>query len=175
MDKKKRRLIMRTSILAILGAALVFALYTNFTKEKHKSLAAGSEVPDFVLTDMEGNEHKISDYRGKGVFLNFWGTWCKPCEYEMPYMEKQYQAFKDQGIEVLAVNVGETEYAVNSFAEGHGLTFPIMIDQGEVQSAYKVDPLPVTFLIDKDGKLVDRLTGSLTEESIKKHMESIKP
>ncbi|PKF88788.1 thiol-disulfide oxidoreductase [Bacillus sp. BA3] len=176
MDKKKRRLISRTIILLLLGAALVFALYTNFTKDKNESLKKGSDAPNFVLTDMEGKEHKLSDYKGKGVFLNFWGTYCKPCEYEMPYMENQYKNFKDQGVEILAVNVGESDYAVNNFITKHDLTFPVMIDKGrEVENAYRVDILPVTFLVDKEGKVIDIITGALTEESIQKHMERIKP
>ncbi|CAH0164064.1 thiol-disulfide oxidoreductase ResA [Peribacillus sp. NPDC101481] len=176
MDKKKRRLISRTIILLLLGAALVFALYTNFTKDKNESLRKGSDAPNFVLTDMEGKEHKLSDYKGKGVFLNFWGTYCKPCEYEMPYMENQYKNFKDQGVEILAVNVGESDYAVNNFITKHDLTFPVMIDKGrEVENAYRVDILPVTFLVDKEGKVIDIITGALTEESIQKHMERIKP
>lgn len=176
MDKKKRRLISRTIILLLLGAALVFALYTNFTKDKNESLRKGSDAPNFVLTDMEGKEHKLSDYKGKGVFLNFWGTYCKPCEYEMPYMENQYKNFKDQGVEILAVNVGESDYAVNNFITKHDLTFPVMIDKGrEVENAYSVDILPVSFLVDKEGKVIDIITGALTEESIQKHMERIKP
>ncbi|MBT2665324.1 MULTISPECIES: thiol-disulfide oxidoreductase ResA [Bacillaceae] len=176
MDKKKRRLISRTIILLLLGAALVFALYTNFTKDKNESLRKGSDAPNFVLTDMEGKEHKLSDYKGKGVFLNFWGTYCKPCEYEMPYMENQYKNFKDHGVEILAVNVGESDYAVNNFITKHDLTFPVMIDKGrEVENAYRVDILPVTFLVDKEGKVIDIITGALTEESIQKHMERIKP
>ncbi|MEE3953160.1 thiol-disulfide oxidoreductase ResA [Peribacillus frigoritolerans] len=176
MDKKKRRLISRTIILLLLGAALVFALYTNFTKDKNASLRKGSDAPNFVLTDMEGKEHKLSDYKGKGVFLNFWGTYCKPCEYEMPYMENQYKNFKDQGVEILAVNVGESDYAVNNFITKHDLTFPVMIDKGrEVENAYRVDILPVSFLVDKEGKVIDIITGALTEESIQKHMERIKP
>jgi peroxiredoxin len=176
MDKKKRRLISRTIILLLLGAALVFALYTNFTKDKNESLRKGSDAPNFVLTDMKGNEHKLSDYKGKGVFLNFWGTYCKPCEYEMPYMENQYKDYKSEGVEILAVNVGEPNYSVEKFANRHNLSFPILIDNGEqVQTAYGVDPLPVTYLIDKNGVLIDTLTGSMSEETIQKHMERIKP
>lgn len=176
MDKKRRRLIIRTLILCLLGVALLFALYTNFSKKQNDQLQIGAEAPNFVLTDMKGKQHKLSDYRGQGVFLNFWGTWCTPCEYEMPYMEKQYQIYKNQGVQILAVNVGESNYAVNQFATKHHLTFPIMIDTGqEVQMAYQVNPLPVTFLIDKQGKVVDMITGSLTERSIQKYMERIKP
>ncbi|MFJ8069548.1 thiol-disulfide oxidoreductase ResA [Peribacillus sp. NPDC096447] len=175
MDKKKR-LIMRTFILIGLSAAVVYALYTNLNKDKMNSIELNSEAPDFILTDMEGNKHKLSEYKGQGVFLNFWGTWCKPCETEMPFMDNQYQDYKEKGVQILAVNVGESDYAVKTFTDKYILSFPILNDKGgEVQSAYKVNPLPVTFLIDKDGKVIDEITGGLTEEDIKTHMERIKP
>ncbi|WP_108672299.1 thiol-disulfide oxidoreductase ResA [Peribacillus acanthi] len=175
MDKKKR-LIMRTIILILLGAALAYTLYANFTKEENEAVKLNSLAPDFVLTDMEGNKHKLSDYKGQGVFLNFWGTWCKPCEKEMPYMNNQYKVYKDQGVQILAVNVGESEFAVKSFIKDHDLAFPVLIDKkSQVQNAYKVNPLPVTFLIDKEGKVVDSITGTLTEKNIQDLMERIKP
>ncbi|RFU67799.1 thiol-disulfide oxidoreductase ResA [Peribacillus saganii] len=174
--KKKQRLVIRTAILIILGAALAYSLYANLTKEKSEVLKLNAEAPDFVLTDMNGQKHKLSDYRGQGVFLNFWGTWCKPCEKEMPYMADQYKVYKDQGVQILAVNVGESEFAVQSFIDKHNLNFPVLIDaKDEVQSAYQVNPLPVTFLIDKEGKVVESITGSLTEEGVQKLMERIKP
>ena len=95
-DKKKRRLILRTVILFIMAAAVVYTLYASFTKEKHAKVAVGDIAPDFVLTDTEGNKHKLSDYKGKGVFLNFWATYCEPCKDEMPDMNNQYKVYKDQ-------------------------------------------------------------------------------
>lgn len=173
---KKQRLVMRTVILLILGAAVAYTLYANFTKDKIQKVAVGEKAPDFVLTDMDGNKHRLSDYEGQGVFLNFWGTWCKPCEKEMPYMNNQYKQFKDEGVQVLAVNVGETDLAVNKFSERYDLAFPIVIDKdSQVQSAYGINPLPATFLIDKDGKVVKYITGEMTEETIKNYMEQIKP
>ncbi|MDQ0219034.1 thiol-disulfide oxidoreductase ResA [Peribacillus cavernae] len=176
MEKKKRRLIVRTIILLILGAALVYTLYANFTKDKHESVQKGSVAPDFVLTDMEGKKHQLSDYKGQGVFLNFWGTWCKPCEREMPYIDNQYNKYKDKGVQVLAVNVAESEYSVQNFIDRHKLSFPVVIDKDQqVMTAYGIDPLPYTFLIDKEGKVVDMFKGELTEEIVRNHMESIKP
>lgn len=176
MGKKQLRLVMRSSILAVLAIALTYTLYANFTKEDNKAVAKNEPVPDFVLTDLEGNTHRLSDYRGQGVFLNFWGTWCKPCEAEMPNMNSQYAVYKDQGVQILAVNVGEPKVSINSFAAKYDLDFPILIDQtDEVQDAYGVSPLPVTFLIDKDGNLVDTLNSGLTEPMVKEAMERIKP
>ena len=64
------------------------------SKDKVKVLAVGDNAPDFELVDLEGNKHRLSDYRGQGVFLNFWGTWCAPCKKEMPHMEKMHKDFE---------------------------------------------------------------------------------
>jgi peroxiredoxin len=173
---KKRRLVMRTLILLVLGAAVAYTLYANFTKDDRQVVEIGKEAPDFVLTDMQGHKHQLSEYKGKGVFLNFWGTWCTPCETEMPYINNQYHQFKDKGVEVLAVDISETNLAVNQFAAQHKLDFPIMIDKDKtVMNAYGIDPLPATFLIDKNGKVVKYHTGQLTEDNIRDFMEKIKP
>lgn len=176
LHMKKRRLVIRTIILLILGAAVAYTLYANFTKDDIRKVAIGEEAPDFILTDLEGNEHRLSDYEGQGVFLNFWGTFCKPCEKEMPYINNQYNQFKDKGVQVLSVDVKESELAVKKFADRHKLDFPIVIDKDEsVASAYGIDPIPATFLIDKNGKVVKYYVGELTEEMIKDFMEQIKP
>lgn len=176
MDKKKRRRITRAIILAALAAAVFYALYSNLTRETRGTLQIGDKAPDFVLTDASGKEYQLSGYKGKGVFLNFWGTWCEPCKKEMPHMEKMAKEYKDQ-VEILAVNVGESEFQVNTFAEQYGLTFPIPIDKSkEVQKAYNVNPLPVTFMISPEGKIVDIITGGLVEEEqVSALFEKVKP
>lgn len=175
-NMKKQRLMIRTVILLVLGIAVAYTLYQNFTKDQQVEVKVGETAPDFVLTDMQGHNHKLSDYKGQGVFLNFWGTWCKPCATEMPYINNQYHQFKDKGVQVLAVNVSESKLAVTKFAESHNLDFPIVIDKdGQVQAAYGIDPLPATFLIDKNGKVVKYFTGQLTEETVRDLMNQIKP
>ncbi|QOR65316.1 thiol-disulfide oxidoreductase ResA [Cytobacillus suaedae] len=172
---KKNRLVIRTIILLLLASALVYTLYSNFFVSKAK-VNVGDMAPDFVLADLNGEKHRLSDYRGQGVFLNFWGTWCKPCEKEMPYMENQYNVYKDQGVQIIAVNVGEPLLSVSKFVDKYGLTFPVVIDKGDqVLNAYGIDPLPTTLLIDKDGRVVEIITGSLTERMVMDKMELIKP
>ncbi|KUP06246.1 thiol-disulfide oxidoreductase [Bacillus coahuilensis p1.1.43] len=176
LDKKKKRLIMRSVILLILFGAIVYALYANYAKDNKGTVEVGEKAPDFVLEDLNGTTHKLSDYEGKGVFLNFWGTYCKPCEEEMPYMDNQYATFKDQGVQILAVNVGESDFVVEKFVNKYDLKFPVLNDKDkDVQREYDVFNLPVTFLIDSNGIVTDILSGSLTEEMIKAHMESIQP
>ena len=173
---KKKRLIMRSVILAIMLSAVISTLYANFTKDTASDLAIGDKAPDFVLTDMEGNKHQLSDYQGKGVFLNFWGTWCKPCEREMPYMNNQYKVYKDQGVEILAVNVGAPDFSINKFVQKHDLVFPILKDSNkDVLTLYNIKPLPTTMLVDPTGTIIEIETGELSEARIIEMMESIKP
>lgn len=173
---KKRRLWLRTAILSLLVIAVGFSLYANFKKDKVQKVEVGQKAPDFVLVDLNGEKHQLSDYRGQGVFLNFWGTFCKPCEEEFPYIDNQYQYFKDKGVQVLAVDVGETEFAVKKFVERLDLSFPVVIDKTEdVQAAYGINPIPITFLIDKNGTVIKSHTGQLTEEIIHEYMKQIQP
>jgi peroxiredoxin len=172
---QNKRLIMRTVILAVLVFAIGFTMYTNFFN-KTEIVTEGSVAPDFILTDLDGNQLQLSDYKGQGVFLNFWGTWCPPCKDEMPYMESQYNAFKDKGVHVIAVDADESKLAVEKFVKQYELTFPVVIDKGsEVIGSYNVGPLPTTFLINPNGIIVKKITGRMDEETIKKHMESVRP
>lgn len=174
---KKQRLVIRTIILLVLGVAVIYTLYANLTKDENQKVEVGKKAPDFVLTDMNGDKHRLSEYEGKGVLLNFWATWCKPCKREMPYMDSQYQKNKNDGIQVLAVNIGESDVVVNEFIKRHDITFPVLNDKNqEVLTAYGVDPLPITFLIDKEGKIVKIHKGEIINEDVVVEMiEEIKP
>lgn len=173
MKNKKVRLIVRAVVLLLLVSAVVF---TIVSKDKVKVLAVGDKAPDFELIDLDGNIQRLSDYRGEGVFLNFWGTWCAPCKKEMPYMENQHRAFEDKGVRILAVNIAESVLKVESFRDQYGLTFPIAIDKDKsVKEAYNILPLPTTFFIDKDGRIQEIITTEMTEAEIISSMENIQP
>ncbi|WP_298829870.1 thiol-disulfide oxidoreductase ResA [uncultured Planococcus sp.] len=174
--KKKNRLLMRTTILLVMMGAVAFTIYNGVTKEKSELLQIGDTAPDFALTDLNGERHQLSDYKGQGVFVNFWGTWCKPCEKEFPLMEKQYQVYKDQGVEILAVNIAQSDYEVEQYAERKSLTFPIVIDKDKsVMETYNIRPLPTTVLVNPNGEIEKIITGEMSEEDIRSYMELIKP
>ncbi|MGP7815643.1 thiol-disulfide oxidoreductase ResA [Niallia sp. 01092] len=175
MKNKKARLIIRLSLLLVMISAITYTLYQNFFTEKIR-VQAGDQASDFVLEDMRGNKVQLSDLKGKGVFLNFWGTWCEPCQREMPYMEKQYNHYKNLGVEILAINVAESDVAIEAFVKRHNLSFPVLKDKDRaVTEAYDITPIPTTFLIDKNGKVLRVITGTMTESDIKNYMELIKP
>ncbi|OCS92429.1 thiol-disulfide oxidoreductase ResA [Caryophanon latum] len=176
MDKKKKRRIMRGSILALLAVAIVYAIVNSGGVGERNVLKIGDDAPNFSLVDLEGNTRTLSDYRGKGVFLNFWGTWCEPCKKEMPAMTRQYAVYEERGVEILAVNIEQSTFEVENFMRQHNLKFPVAIDTtGDVKYAYSIIHLPATILIDEFGVVTNIITGEMSEQQIAAHMESIKP
>lgn len=176
MDKKRKRSIIRGIILAVLIIAIGATIYSSYTKDKVELLTEGDIAPDFELIDLDGEKHRLSDYRGEGVMLNFWGTWCEPCKREMPAMERQYEHFKDQGVNLLTINIAQSEFEVENFLNTLGVEFPTVIDKTrDVMTAYNVIDLPASIFIQPDGKVLKIKTGEMSEADIIKHMEMIKP
>ncbi len=117
-------------------------------------------APDFALKGEDGKTYRLSDYRGKVVVLNFWATWCPPCRYEMPSMERAHQKVKGEEIVILAVNVGEDENTVFAFTGQYPVSFPLPLDlDGSVIAKYPVIGLPTTFIIDPRGQVTHRAIG----------------
>lgn len=166
---------MRTTILVIIVIALGYTFYQSFFVD-HSAVRAGDDAVNFVLTDLNGERIELADYEGKGVMLNFWGTYCPPCEKEMPIMQQLYEEYKGQGVEIIAINVNEPEVTVKPFVNRHKLTFPTPIDKGmRVSDAYGINPLPTTVMIDEHGKVVRVFTGQLTENVLRNFFEEVKP
>jgi thiol-disulfide isomerase/thioredoxin len=116
----------------------------------------------------DGTEQKLSALKGKVVFLNFWATWCGPCRIEMPSMETLYRKYREQGLDILAVNCQEQQRDVAAFMKNNKLSFPAALDRsGEVSMRYGARAIPTTYIIGRDGKIVSRITGSLSWDNPK--------
>jgi thiol-disulfide isomerase/thioredoxin len=125
---------------------------------------------DFSLPLVSGELQSLSALKGKVVFLNFWATWCGPCRDEMPSMEVLYKRFKDKGLEILAVNCMEEQEDVLAFMANNGLTFPALLDEdGRVSGAYGIQAIPTSYLINRDGRIILRLVGSINWDTEKIH------
>ncbi len=147
------------------------------TAESESADADAIPAPDFTLIDQFGNQHTLSDYQGKTVFLNFWATWCGPCRSEMPEIQQLYEDYgSNEGdlivLGVAAPNVGQegSEEDIAAFLEENGYTFPVVMDYfGAFSNQYGIRAYPTTFMIDEDGNVFGYVESALTKEM----MESI--
>jgi peroxiredoxin len=135
----------------------------NSTSEKSTTTAGlvGHAAPDFTLTDMQGQKVTLSQFRGKVVVLNFWATWCPPCREEMPSMERLHRDLESKGLVMLAVNVEENgKKAVSQFLQKTPYSFPILLDsESDAQNAYGVFRFPESYIIDRNGVVVEKIIG----------------
>jgi len=116
---------------------------------------------DFTLKDSDGNVYRLKQYRGRVVIVNFWATWCPPCRFELPSMERAYEQLKKEGIEILAINVGEDADTIFTFTADYPVTFPLLMDlDSSVINSYPAIGLPTTYVIDPEGRLVYRAIGT---------------
>lgn len=123
-------------------------------------------APDFSLQDLEGNTVKLSDYRGKVVFVNFWATWCPPCRAEIPAFVELVEKYKDDFI-VLGVTLDQPKDIpkVPPFAESYNINYPILLADSKIVGAYGgIRNIPTTFVVDKEGYAVTRIVGSRPKE-----------
>ena len=162
-------------LAAVVAAAVLFALLTGGGVPD--PVSRGSRAPDFDLPSLDGGQVSLEEQRGKVVLVNFWATWCQPCEAEMPAMQKMYEEYKDQGFVVLALNMTyqDTPSAVLPFTQEYGLTFPILLEtDGKVASQYELRSLPSSFFIDRDGIIQEVVIGGpMAEALLRTRIESL--
>ncbi len=141
--------------------ALVFAIVWS-QSARYELLTVGKVAPDFALSDLDDKPYRLSEFRGKVVFLNFWATWCKPCREEMPSMEVLYKNFEKDGLVILAVSIDRvtTKKDIPPFVKGLNLTFPVLVDSwGKTDKPYKRMGVPETFIIDQEGVIREIVIG----------------
>jgi len=146
-------------IAAAVIVAVGFALWTSSSVPD--PVARGSAAPEFALPRLPGpGDVSLASLRGQVVLLNFWATWCVPCEREMPAMQRLHERLASEGLNLLAVSVDEEKDAVEKFRNRFGLTFPILWDpEKRVSGAYQAYRYPETLLIGRDGVVVERYIG----------------
>jgi len=154
-----------TWMTIVLTAALACGLIAPYAVAGD-SLGAGDVAPDFTITTLDGETVSLSDYRGKAVFLNFWASWCPPCQAEMPSIESLKNRMADCDFVILAVSVdaGSQERAtknVQTYIEKNGYTFEVLLDyEQRVAEHYGVVSVPTTFILDESGVIVEVSRGA---------------
>ena len=139
--------------------------------------APQNPAPDFTVTDAAGNEVKLSDFRGKGVVLNFWASWGGPCKSEMPHFQEAYETYGED-LHFLMVNMstafGDTQADAEKLLADNGYTFPVYFDTGaQCAYGYGISGIPVTIFIDKDGNLVSSKTGMISQPDLERRILTI--
>ena len=170
--------------LVLVAFVIAFGIYFGY----HKARAAGpsfapklttsSLAPDFTLDSLDGKAMRLSDFRGKTVLLNFWATWCGPCKIEMPWFVEMQNQYAAQGFQIIGVAMDDaSKEDIAKFAKDMGVNYPILIGKESVGDEYGgVPALPESFLIGRDGKIVDKILGlrgkAEIEDSIKKALNT---
>jgi thiol-disulfide isomerase/thioredoxin len=172
--------------LALVVVAFVIALgiYVGYHKARRPSMSLTSHVkqmgpaPDFALESIDGKTVHLSDLRGKAILLNFWATWCGPCKIEMPWFVELQNQYGPQGLQIVGVAMDDaSKEDIGKFAKDMGVNYPILIGKEAVGDAYGgVPALPESFLIGRDGKLVDKIVGlrgkAEIEDAVKKALNT---
>jgi len=145
--------------------------------DKFLVLQLGAPAPDFTITTLEGKQLRLSELRGKVVFLDFWATWCGPCIAEIPKVRQAYEKFAPNGqFEVIGVSLDDSEDTVRSFLKKNKMPWHHTVlgpaNKNALAKLYNVTGVPATFLIDREGKVIAKhVGGERLQKIIKKHLK----
>lgn len=174
-----KRIILIVLVVGMVGWA-VYQYFDSTAKEEEVEVQNDSEdvgifigqtAPDFSLTTLDGEQKKLSDFRGKPVIVNFWATWCPPCRAEMPDFQQLYES---EDVEILAVNLTESEQnedVVQEFIDEYQLEFPILMDQSsKITEMYQVQAFPTSFMVDSEGIIQFSARGAINYEIMQEEL-----
>lgn len=168
-----KKLLLTLSMTALLlftaGCSYQFSDKTADSKPQMSTAAASTAeiAPDFSFKDLgSGQSMRLSDLKGKPVFINFWATWCPPCVGELPHIEKKYVEYKDR-MHFVILSVDDNEQEPARFIKSKGYTFPAAYgDHQALGRSYGIDAIPASYIISADGRIVASTVGSMNESSL---------
>jgi cytochrome c biogenesis protein CcmG/thiol:disulfide interchange protein DsbE len=145
----------------VIGILIVLGL--GLTRSKQGPIGVGENVPDFILSTFDGDQIDIESLRGKVIVINFWASWCGPCEQEAAELEQAYQNFKDQDVIFLGVDYVDTETEALAYLSKFNITYPNGPDlRTEISQAFRIRGVPETYIVGRQGVLVDVKIGPYT-------------
>jgi peroxiredoxin len=149
--------------LLLVGLVMIYGFLTRGIVDSGSSTIprVGQPVADFVLSDLQGRQVRLSSMRGKVVFINVWATWCQPCIDEMPTIQRLYEQMRARGLEVLTISLDPLgAQIVEPFMQRYQLTFPVLLDpKSQVEKLYGTTGVPESFVVDQNGRLVEKVVG----------------
>jgi cytochrome c biogenesis protein CcmG/thiol:disulfide interchange protein DsbE len=175
LNRRERMLAIGGTLAALLLIALVWALSNRNAQPALPPIAEMRKpAPDFALPGLHGETVRLSDFHGKVVLVNFWGTWCVPCKEETPALAAVYRKLHDQGLAIVGVDLRNQERPgsdgdadVRAFTERYGVSYPIALDvAGETARAFQIYPLPTSFVVDQSGMIRYVRVGQITAQEV---------
>lgn len=143
----------------------------------NEGIQVGNLAPDFQLPNLDYEPMSLNELRGKPVVLNFWATWCPACIDEMPYLQEIHEEYSDDGLMLLAIDVGENPSQVEKFLQNNNLSLPVLLDtSGVVAQKYRIQVIPTTYFIDGDGIIQSKRIGAfINAAQIEEQLSKIMP
>lgn len=175
--KGRNRLVSIGLAVVVVGVVAFFVARATFGGSSSGVVKPGNSAPAILLPGLNGNQISLASYRGKVVLVNFWATWCPPCQAEMPNLAQVYQQRKGEGFEILGVDQGESQDTVAGYLKSNqskSYDWTIALDHTDkVSQDYGVYTLPTSFLIDRDGKIVQIWNTQVSQSSLDKALASL--
>ncbi len=141
---------------------------------KNQTQPTEGGAPEFTLTTFEDQQIKLSDLRGKVVMINFWASWCGPCRYEAPELQKTWEQYKDRGVVFLGIAYTDTERNAKAFLKEFGITYTNGLDLGtRISAKYRIQGVPETYFVGKDGQLYGNHIGPIDEPTLIAKIEEL--
>ena len=163
----------RRGFLKAVGYALFALFFMVSCAEKSSAARKSGDTIDFTFKTLDGKTYKLSDFRGKIVIVNFWATWCPPCRKEMPYFIKLQEKYGND-VQFIGLDVKEPPDKVKAFVEALGVNYIIGFSTPEIEAKFGgVSGLPTTFIIDRDGRVVERIVGSRPETWFQRRLKAL--
>jgi cytochrome c biogenesis protein CcmG, thiol:disulfide interchange protein DsbE len=168
MRVRMRRAVLLAVVVAAVGA-VVAVLSTGLGRDPAATASplVGRTAPDFTLAGLDGPAVTLSALRGQVVVVNFWASWCTECHEEQPVLDATWQRYRDAGVVVLGIDFQDTAGGARDYMHTSGLSYPVVEDRdSRTALSYGIRGIPETFLIDRSGRIVDRLIGRLDQEAL---------
>jgi cytochrome c biogenesis protein CcmG/thiol:disulfide interchange protein DsbE len=191
MEQAQRRMTGRWIAAGAAACAIALLTVPWMIRGARTARAAGAEAPpaataapgtgkgeaaklDLVVKDMNGASVRLADYKGKVILLNFWATWCGPCQAEIPELVNTYAEYKDRGVVILGISIDDTADTLRAYAAQKRMQYPVLLMQDDVDQAYgPIFGVPVTFFIGRDGTISKKHFGPVTKEQVDQEIKAL--